>query len=527
MNQCLSIPEIIELICGHVSRDRDFATLARTCRNFQNPALDNLWRIQDTLTHVLKCLPPHTWEEIPFHWPHTPAWHHVRLLGQIKDEDWDRPREYTRRIRKLNLDGTYPYTFPDSDVFGAMCSRIPPNMFQNLGTIRWAPADQSHFHYIHLFLGPSITEVRIQHVTPENISLLPALGLRYPELKSLSVDVSWEDRPLACRTLSKIAFDLEKIEILSLDMLDRQALEHISQLPALKSLDLLEPIVQDLSPISSPSYLPFLTLRTLNLWAAVDLAIGFVHLLSNCHLEEFTLGTEFLAIKTTTEKLYTTLAGHLAHDTLRILEVTDVEGETPIPPAGTIADYLVSGPTLAQLFCFGNLTRLNLQPPVGFDIDDSTAWDLARAWPKLTLLWLRAATELSYHPSMTLQGLRAFAKHCPELSSLTIAVDASTVPPFDGSPDTRISQRRLLSFNVSASPISNAPIAARFLSALFPRISYMGTLHDWRWDEPAEDDEDDETALARAHDVLWKQVKDMIPVMAAIRAEQSNSVESG
>ncbi|KAJ7100561.1 hypothetical protein C8R43DRAFT_1141304 [Mycena crocata] len=398
-------------------------------------------------------------------------------------------------------------------------------MFQNLQTIRWAPEEESHFHYIHLFLGPRIAEVYIQHVTPVNIPLLPALGVQYPGLKSLALYLSSEDRALKCRASSKVALKLEQIEALSLAALDRDALKYLSRLPTLRSLDLSIPSVEDLGPISSPSYHPFLTLSAINLWKiTVDFGIEFVHSLAACHLIDFTLHTQLpqvLATKSTTKKLYTALAGHLGHDTLRILDVSDVEGvDTPNPPAdATIADYLVSGFTLLRLLCFGNLTSVDLRPPVGFDIDDCTAWDIARAWPKLRSLGLQAATDLSHRPSMTLHGLRAFAKHCPDLFGLVIAVDASMVPAFDGSPNTQICQRRLTSFNVSASPISNAAVVARFLSAMFPCISYMGTLHEWRWEEPAENDENEEMAMERAHHFRWKQVEETIPVMATMPAE--------
>lgn len=65
------------------------------------------------------------------------------------------------------------------------------------------------------------------------------------------------------------------------------------------------------------------------------------------------------------------------------------------PPAPS--NYLVDGPILATLFCFGNLTEITLEPPVGFDIDDETVADMARAWPKLKSLCLMANSDL-HHP---------------------------------------------------------------------------------------------------------------------------------
>jgi hypothetical protein len=76
-HRALTIPEIIGLICEHLEvlaephhegsgtrrNLEDLAALARTCRDFENPALDILWREQNTLANTLKCLPSNLWEE--------------------------------------------------------------------------------------------------------------------------------------------------------------------------------------------------------------------------------------------------------------------------------------------------------------------------------------------------------------------------------------------------------------------------------------------------------------------------------
>jgi hypothetical protein len=82
MHRTFGIPEILDLIFAELqnpepllhprdhSRSRkDFAALTRTCKTFQSPALDFLWREQETLVNVLKCLPAHLWEE-KLYWTH-------------------------------------------------------------------------------------------------------------------------------------------------------------------------------------------------------------------------------------------------------------------------------------------------------------------------------------------------------------------------------------------------------------------------------------------------------------------------
>ncbi|EMD38983.1 hypothetical protein CERSUDRAFT_72231 [Gelatoporia subvermispora B] len=66
MHHCLQIAEILSIIIGYISKSDSLgratlAALARTCRLFHGPALDVLWRHQDNLLNLLKCLPGDAW----------------------------------------------------------------------------------------------------------------------------------------------------------------------------------------------------------------------------------------------------------------------------------------------------------------------------------------------------------------------------------------------------------------------------------------------------------------------------------
>lgn len=72
MHRGLQILELIELICAQVGTDgvhplskdesRDLSVLARTSKAFLNPALNVLWRHQDTIVNLLKCMPADLWD---------------------------------------------------------------------------------------------------------------------------------------------------------------------------------------------------------------------------------------------------------------------------------------------------------------------------------------------------------------------------------------------------------------------------------------------------------------------------------
>jgi hypothetical protein len=65
MHRCLSISEVISAIFGEIPYPQtrhSLASLARTCRAFQEPALDLLWR-RAGLIQALKTMPDDLWEE--------------------------------------------------------------------------------------------------------------------------------------------------------------------------------------------------------------------------------------------------------------------------------------------------------------------------------------------------------------------------------------------------------------------------------------------------------------------------------
>ncbi|KAJ6495905.1 hypothetical protein DFH09DRAFT_1290314 [Mycena vulgaris] len=534
MQRCLVIPDITELICEHVQvrnwsfispvRNPDVAALARTCKDFQDPALDILWKKQDTLAHILKCLPSHLWEE--------PQPRQIRLIRPVLPADWERPLFYARRVRELNLPvlsrnpheerHIYEPPFPGPDVLDTISSTLPQKFLcPNLQSISWGPKQDSIFPYIRQFLSPKITAayLRLPTVPSANIALLSTLTLRYSELKTLRIWSKFQEDPLLCRTLSTMALDLLQIETLHLDGIDRAALEHLSQLPHLRSLGLYSPAIGRLG-MSSTSHITelrhhsFPALRAISFTTTFDFAIEFVDMFSNAPLDSVSVLAKVLATGITTSQPFTSLATHIAHTALHQLTVRNEDGlSLQRPPPGTTANYVVNGNTLASLFCFRHLTIINLTPPVGFDIDDATAWDMACAWPKIRKLRLGSAS--GYHPAgMSLQGLRAFATHCKDLSYLEITVDASTVPDFDNPPEASTPQHALQTFDVPHSPISDPPAVARFLSGLFPNlrtINYVSNAHVFDVLEYAPVLAHTEEMLADfARYNLWGQVTELI-----------------
>ncbi|KAJ7666767.1 hypothetical protein DFH06DRAFT_1469958 [Mycena polygramma] len=534
MHRALAVPEIVGLIFDHLegvylalNRRQDFAALARTCKSFHDPALDVLWKRQNTLTYILKCLPSDVWEEThDADLPQLPA---VRFIKTPKPADWNRPLNYTHRIRALTLipasDGR-THDFPTSDVLATIERCFPRgNFFPNLQDLFWSQGSTDTFHYIRLFVGPKISRASLR-IPANTADMSPLSLLRYSELQSLTLKFS--SGGTSPRTSSNLVLELAQIQFLSIGGLDRAAVDHLSRLPHLKSLDLSKTDVQDLVqlPDSFSQYHPFPALRSLTLDdLTVEFSTALINMMCDCRLKDFCLFTDILSLQTTMGHLYTALAGHLSHTTLHSIWMSELRDELTPPPVGTIASYVITGRILSPLFAFKNLTSIYLTGPVGFDIDDTAAWDMARAWPKIKSLTLNSSTALHHPSSMTLHGLRAFATHCTELCRLAITVDASTVPPFDSSPAARISQHELQTFYVQASPIGDPPTVAKYLSGLFLGLASICTPNEARWSVPAEADEDEETAAARARHVQWKYVEILVPFIASVREEERQWVD--
>ncbi|KAJ7622917.1 hypothetical protein DFH06DRAFT_1231283 [Mycena polygramma] len=496
MHYSLSIPEPVVLIFAELLSPypnenlshRDLAALARTCRTFQEPALDLLWREQTTLANMLRCLPSYLWQE-------------KDILGPIRTEDWNVPLSYASRIQKLALSDS---KFHTADIFETIRSGLPCDyLCPNLKRLVFQLNTDSLFPSIHLFLGPKVVDV---YMSPPSsrISSLSGLPLRCRDLKRLPwITYSWQHDDLLLATDSEIALSLERIEDLDVDKLDRAAIEHLSRLPTLQSLSLYSPQSRHLEPSSrcpsrtledSPHYL-FPALRDLCFSdTTFDFVLEFLDMLTEGRLDG---------------QLYAALASHLSHTALQILSVKRAQdSEIDTPPAGTITNYVVDRHSLQTLFCFANLTDLHLQPPVGFDLNDVVVWEMARAWPKLTTLCLDAATDFHYPSSISIHGLRAFAKHCDDLAFLTITLDASTVPPDISSEN--ISQSSLTSLDIGLSPITDSLAVAQVLSGLFPNLA--GVHHDGDWVlSQHEMHDDDRMAEMRIDAARWKEAEARLP----------------
>ncbi|KAJ7263831.1 hypothetical protein C8J57DRAFT_1470606 [Mycena rebaudengoi] len=156
------------------------------------------------------------------------------------------------------------------------------------------------------------------------------------------------------------------------------------------------------------------------------------------------------------------------------------------------------GHTISLLFCFSSMQNLDLCAPGRFQLED--------AFPELWLLSLTTSDGVHYTPHVTLDG---FAIHCPYLASLSIAFDATVIPPAIDFTTSNAFYPKLTKLDVLDSRISSPSDVARFLPGIFPLLARLACNHEpMRGVLTAEDCEN------------WDQVKSMLDARRRCREER-------
>jgi hypothetical protein len=228
MHQCLQIVEIVSLICSNLDDQftlapqrraarnlLDLSALARTCMMFREPALDTLWREQDSLAPFLNLMPDDLFESsngrlYDRRWVSHTVWHlriippHLtcppvqRLSRPIVATDWNRAPVYTSRVKELFLP---LWNFQRiSDILPAFNLCCPNGfLFPNLRIARFP---LFHSAPIRIFLPATLEKISLScepsHIS---ISLLSAIPNLCPGLKDVSV-TSWGKSDHVHRSIS-------------------------------------------------------------------------------------------------------------------------------------------------------------------------------------------------------------------------------------------------------------------------------------------------------------------------------------
>ncbi|KAJ7608502.1 hypothetical protein DFH06DRAFT_191995 [Mycena polygramma] len=240
MHRCLTIPEIVAIICTDLcpsSPDfrRTLAALAITCQTFSGPALDCLWREQESVLPMLRCLPS-TLVSID----RAGKWKFARPIQAV---DWERPLVYARRVKALSLGPQQGDVSALRDILHLLSVCVPRGcLFPNLEQVLWNY--WTRLLYIGMLLSPKLLGLTMLcTANSDNVSVLSTLADRCPSLKSLSIshprrpgDQNYRNE--SYQTTSAAVCTLVGLESLTMGVPNVAALKHLAQLPSLKALHL-------------------------------------------------------------------------------------------------------------------------------------------------------------------------------------------------------------------------------------------------------------------------------------------------
>ncbi|KAJ7606471.1 hypothetical protein DFH06DRAFT_1348010 [Mycena polygramma] len=424
--------------------------MARTCKAFKNPALNILWRKQRNITNLINCMPADLWETVYIDGVHT-----LKSTRELVASDWERISEYAGCVKHLICQD--PEEEGESrepnllNVYAALSGEHAPHSFlPNLGELSWYHRHLPLAAVIQFLLGPR--ELSIDLGLSHNLLLVDALAERFPHLVSLTVQHQG-GAPLPHHNhLLTIVRALARLDRLTIRTHDVDMLRHVGNIKTLRTVDLV--LEHAMLAVGIPDRTLFSHLEVAKL-EAEDMSdlVAFVRTINSPHLRSFNVDIVDALQINGIDTLYQSLAAHCTHAQLRELEVNftysylmefHTLGEDPQASTSIHNRYFFH-----HLFPFSQLTAVVIGVPYGYDLDDGTLSDIARAWPNLEKLVL--GSYASYVPQCTLLGLYTLGTHCPRLSAAELTLDASNVPTLPTPPAPPLVHRELVSFDAAFS----------------------------------------------------------------------------
>ncbi|KAJ7291684.1 hypothetical protein C8J57DRAFT_1588196, partial [Mycena rebaudengoi] len=370
-----------EFICEELGYPRphrkDLATLARTATVFHHPAVDVLWRHQNSPMNVILCMPADLWESEES----AKNQSNYELARPITSSDLERPLIYSRRVKSLYMHSS-DLTLDLFRILEVMKPLLLEGiLFPNLRQLHLSFEDERDATIIPYLSFALITSICLLR---DGWNSLPDLPLVYPALKRLEIFSSWAGPAHFLTSTSTCVRKLIQIEELTLPTLDRAAYDHLSTLPALRILRLTDRATPGLLPTisSHPAgrtgspVLQSLMTESVSLGFVTEVVNGF----SNTPLQYLNTSTYASDPEHVIQHFFAALSTHVMHSAL----------EEIIVRLGIVREVGpdVDNRTLSHLLCFSNLREVTIELCGEFLLDDAAVWDMARAWPNLVKLEL-------------------------------------------------------------------------------------------------------------------------------------------
>ncbi|KAJ7149494.1 hypothetical protein C8R43DRAFT_951968 [Mycena crocata] len=425
-----------------VDAKRTLAVLARTSSIFLHPALNTLWRGQDTLEYLYSLFPRDMHQRITPNlergkkqWPsHLADWEHVLFYSQKIRYVSIEPRG----IRNLNTADHFTTQFLSAIIFAPFyVDGI--KVFPKLQRLRWdTPANLDYILYL---LGPQLERLHIglQHAG-ELRHLMSSTGTHCPSLTHLHVTgASWRGGSTSPKgtMLFRFISRLKYLQHLDMDDLKWITLDNLQKLPGVKSFTVRQP-PETLHMHAWAARAPLLTPTHSAGSTSMTDARGCTVVTKFAMHSLFDV-TKIQNLDVDLHRFHSRLAEQYSPSSLTNLSIIHTPATHPMLAASLPSDsrrvpataeriqqMSVDLQTLEPLLCFHNLVEVQLVDGLGFALDNIAVEALARAWPRLGNLslgdarlgWL--AVNATVVPELELVEVRQDCLAVVEVSNLAI-----------------------------------------------------------------------------------------------------------
>lgn len=436
--------------------------------------------------------------------------------------DWERFEVAASRVRILShsdiVDTTKNdkvYQF-DSGIFQSLACAQPgtAKLLPRLQQLTWSVKNDDIYPYILLFLSPGIRDLRVFIVAKEDaslrmrFSLLTSLVSHCPSIQSIVLDaendaqpnqplVSWGNlfsgrAATACAPFSNWT-GLEHLTLTHINL--GPLVNAIAELPALTSLELESCRIGDTQfPRNTPN---FPVLKDLVMYGCdMDSCLHVLKCMSSTPLVSINLYITGTAQEPQWTGLINGLQNGVLHHTLTTFSISANFGRRPVT---------LFFQTISPLLRFQHIHLFAVYGYYSLEVSDDDVACIAKAWSQLQTFTIKPTRPVPTR--LTSHALISFAKHCPELESLTLTINAAPVDDYEEKLGDGMC-RRLRELHVNDSPVDNPARIAAFISDIFPEVRKIIV------SVPNEDPE------GKKH--KWEEVERLIPIFAAVRKQEAN-----
>jgi hypothetical protein len=404
-----------------------------------------------------------------------------------------------------------------SEVYRALrLSRPFIQLCPSLRNLSWSFFDglDGSLEHICLFVGPRTCYLRLEFQVLDlaELSLVRSIPVICPHIADLIIyygpkhgvkrdphhligDTIWD--VVHCYQLTKIRCNLP---------VSRRGLVHLASMPALQIMALdVSDLIDDSISLSLPQD-AFPVLRSLKLTGKP--ATAFLNALPSCKLDdieiEFAHTVNEVPLMT---KFFQVLHERCSHQSLTRIEIDFGASFVPTRLLDIESDMLW------LLLSFTNLQAMIIRSYHLFKVDNDFVEAAATAWPHLCILQLgRGGWGWGESTNVTLAGLIPLARYCPDLTRLSIVVDATVV---DHSVDILVSNTKLNFLNLGDSVIDDPASVAACLSKIFPHLTSISS-----WDVPVMGQT--ATEVQKKYNGRWDEVARLLKIFAEVRQMERN-----